>query len=464
MNKYPLSCSLQSLRPLRASAMLLALLVAMGSTAWAQGLRATSSLPARAANTDTNQRQADYIVAIVNSEPVTNNEVRARVIRFEQQLAQRGGALPERADLMQQVLDRLISERAQVQLARDTGMRVEESAVDSAVENVARQNQLSLEELRRRLDGDGISFGQFREDLRNEILLTRVREREVEPRVRISEQDLDAFVREQRESTLGGEIELNLAQILVAIPENSSPEQVRALQTRAEQIAQRVSSGQDFAALAREFSDAPDRSNGGVLGLRSADRYPPLFVDATQALNVGAVSALVRSGAGFHILKVMEKKQAGVPNMSLVQSRARHILLRSDAQLSESAARTRMADIRQRIAAGQTDFASAAREHSQDGSGKDGGDLGWANPGQFVPEFEEAMNALKPGEMSQPIISRFGIHLIQLMERRDKALDDREQRESARGALRERKLDEAYTDWAQEVRGRAYVELREPPR
>jgi peptidyl-prolyl cis-trans isomerase SurA len=443
------------------------LLVLGAGAATAQTLRPSTQLSGPrlpAGNTDNTQRTADYIVAIVNSEPVTNNEVRARVVRFEQQLAQRGGALPTREELMAQVLERLISERAQVQLARDNGIRVDESSVEQGVQNVARQNQISVEELRRRLEADGISYAQFRADIRDEVLLARVREREVDPRVSVSEIDIDRFIREQGGQNEATPEAINIAQILIAVPENATPVQVQALQDRAQRALKRAQAGEDFAALANEFSDAPDRASGGQLGLRTADRYPPLFVETTAALRPGGLAGPVRSGAGFHVLKMLERIQGGLPSMTVTQSRARHILLRLSAQMTESAAIERLDDLRRRIGAGQIDFATAARDNSQDGSARDGGDLGWANPGQFVQEFEEAMNGLAPGEVSKPLVSRFGVHLIQLQQRRQNSLNQREQREIARSQLREKKLEEAFATWSQDVRARAYVELREPPR
>ncbi len=428
-------------------------------------LRASPSLSLpRIAPGDTTQRQADYIVAIVNSEPVTNNEVRTRVLRMEQQLSQRGGALPPREEITTQVLERLISERAQVQLARENGIKIDDAAVDNGVLTVARQNQVDAPELRKRLEADGISWNQFRADLRDELLLTRVREREVEARITITDQELSSFIREQQDGPDASSIEINLAQILVVVPEAANAAQVQALQNRATRAAQRARSGEDFSGLVKEFSDAPDSSNGGQLGMRPADRYPTLFVEATQTLRTGGIAGPVRSDAGFHVLKVIEKKQTSLAPATVTQSRARHILLRVGGQMSETGARERLTELRRRIAAKQVDFAAAAKENSQDGSAKEGGDLGWANPGQFVPEFEEVMNSLAPGEVSQPLVSRFGVHLIQLVERRNSALSEREQREVARGILREKKSQEAYVSWAQEVRARAYVEMREPPR
>ena len=429
----------------------------------AQGLRASPSLSASRINADGAQRSADFIVAVVNSEPITNNELRNRVLRFEQQLSQRGGALPTRQEISSQMLERLIGERAQVQQARENGIKIDESALNGAVQNVAKQNQISVDELRARLDAEGIAFSQFREGLRDEMLLARVREREVESRVVISEIELDRFILEQQDSSGADVQELALARILVAVPESATAAQLQVLQARAIRAAQRVCSGEDFAKVAREMSDSPDSSVGGLMGLRSIDRYPTLFVETTRALSAGGIAGPVQSGAGFHVLKLIEKKQSSGSNITITQSRARHILLRPNAQMSESVAVARLTQLRRSITGGQIDFATAARDNSQDGSAKEGGDLGWANPGQFVPEFEEAMNGLAPGQVSQPLVSRFGVHLIQLQERRESKLSVREQRELARGVLREKKAEEAYATWAQDVRARAYVELREPP-
>ncbi|MDB5944616.1 MAG: survival protein surA precursor (chaperone surA)-like protein [Ramlibacter sp.] len=441
--------------------------VALVPAAHGQGLRVSPQLgasrPAARAN-DNTPRSADYIVAVVNSEPITNNEVRSRMVRFEQQLAQQGASLPPRPELARQVLERLISEKAQLQLARETGVRIDDATVDQAEQNVARQNQVDVAELRRRLAADGVDPSQFREDLRNQLLLTRLRDRELESKVRVTDLDVDQYIREQQGSNAASELEINLAHILVAVPDGATDQQVAALQAKAQLVQQRAAAGEDFTKLVREFSEAPGAATtGGIVGLRTADRYPPLFVEATQSLREGGVSKVVRSGAGFHIVKVVEKRQGGLPGANVVQNHARHILLRPSAQLSEAAARAKLADFKKRIEAGQGDFAQLARENSQDASARNGGDLGWANPGLFVPEFEDTLNALSPGQVSEPLVSRFGVHLIQLLERREAALSQREQRDLARNVVREKKLDEAYASWAQDVRGRAYVEYREPP-
>lgn len=449
---------------------LVALIVAsvsifVGLPSAAQGLRPSTGLSAIPAvrSQAAAQLPADYIVALVNSDPITNNEVQREVQRLTQQFAQQRRSLPDRKEVARQVLENLINQRAQLQSAAETGIRIDEAAVDQAVQNIARQNQMEVPELQRRLAADGIVLSQFRAQLREQLILTRLRERDVEPRVRVSDLDVDQYLREQQTNSDPASMEINLAQIVVSVPDSATAEQVAALQAKAQKALDRARAGEDFSTLVRDVSDSADRSNGGQLGLRTADRYPPLFVEATQTLAVGAISGLVRSGAGFHILKVIEKRSTGLPPMTVTQSRARHILLRPGPQLSEGAAVGRLSEFKKRIAAGQADFAALAREHSQDGSAAQGGDLGWANPGMFVPEFEDVMNRLELGQISEPLVSRFGVHLIQLMERRNNALSPQEQREAVRNVLREKKLDEAYLNWTQDLRGRAYVEMREPP-
>jgi peptidyl-prolyl cis-trans isomerase SurA len=409
------------------------------------------------------QRSADFIVAVVNSEPVTNNEVRNNLLRTEQQLTQAGKAMPPRDELARLVLERLIADKLQLQEARLSGLRIDESAIDNAVQGVAQQNQLTVDELRKRLVADGLTFVKFREGLRDELLVSRFRQREIESRVKVTDADVDQFLRDQEGSGDGAAIDINLAQILVAVPENATPEQIASLQAKAQLAADRAKAGADFVALVNEFSEVSLRASGGQLGLRSAERYPPLFLQATEKLRAGGIAGPIRSGAGFHVLKVIEKRQAGMPGVNITQTHARHILLRVSPQQREAAAKEKLADIKKRVVAGQADFAAVAREISDDGSAKDGGDLGWANPGMFVPEFEQAMNSLALNQISEPLVSRFGVHLIQVLERRETQLSSRDQRELARSVLRDKKLEAAYAVWAQEIRGRAYVEFREPP-
>ena len=409
-------------------------------------------------------RAADYIVAVVNSEPITNNDVQLLKLRIERQLPP-GAPKPDPKTLTQQALDQLINEKAQLQQARDNGIRVDDADVEQTEQSIARQNQITRDELIKRVASEGLSANAFREQLRNQLMISRLRERDVENRARVSDTEVEQYILNQQggKPAAAAPIDLNLAMILVAVPENASNQEVAELQAKAQQIAQRAKNGESFSKLAANFSQAADKgANGGEMGLRPADRYPTLFVESTQNLMRGDVSAPVRSGAGFHILKVLEKKQSEMSSALITQTRARHILLRLSKDLNENAARNSLLNLKRRIQAG-TDFADLARQFSQDGSAQAGGDLGWASPGQFVPEFEEVMARLRPGQVSEPLVSRFGVHLIQVMERRDVPLTLREQREMVRNQLREKKADELFTSWVEELRGRAYVELRDPP-
>lgn len=408
------------------------------------------------------QRAAEYIVVLVNSEPITNTEVQTRVDRVLKENAE-AQRVP-RAEITRLVLERLIAERTQLQAAKEAGIKVDEVAIDQAEQTVARQNQITLTELRSRVAAEGLSAQGFRNDLRDQLLLTRLRDREVEAKVKISDVEVDQFLRDQRSGTNAPVTpNINIAHVLVAVPENATEAQVATLQQRAQGVAQRARAGEDFAKLAQEFSDSPDRANGGALGMRSADRYPTLFVEATQSTAVSGIAGPVRSGAGFHVLKVLAKSQPGSADAVVTQTQVRHILLRSDPKRTTAQAVAQLAEFKDRIQKGTADFAGLARDNSQDGSAKQGGDLGWSRPGQFVPEFEEAMNRLAPGQVSDPVVSRFGVHLIQVVARRDAKLSQAEQREAAREVLREKKLEEAYETWAQELRTRAYVEYREAP-
>lgn len=433
-----------------------AVLLAVLGAAQAQGTPAAPS----------SVRSADYIVAVVNSEPITNAQVNAEVARALRQLAAQRRPAPEGQALRRQVLDQLINERAQLQLAREMGLKIDEPSVDQAEQNVARQNQLTVAQLREQVQQqDGMTPQALRARLKEQLLLTRLREREVDARVKVSDADVEQYLSEQQQRNSNPASQLiHIAHILVAVPEDASETLQLESQRKAEQIARRArEKGADFAALARELSDASDRANGGQLGLRAGDRYPALFTNAVRTLAVGEISEPVRSGAGFHVLKLIERRQPAPAPQTVTQSRARHILLIPSAQLSEAQARDKLNDFRRRIQSGDTDFATLARQNSQDGSAAQGGDLGWASPGMFVPEFENVMNQLAPGQISEPLISRFGVHLIQLLERRQATLNEREQRELVRNMLRERKMAEAYDNWVRDTRARAYVELREAP-
>ncbi|MBF5005019.1 peptidylprolyl isomerase [Diaphorobacter caeni] len=450
----PMAASAQGLRP--------------AGTPQAPRLTPSVTLPAATATGGrTTTRSADFIVAVVNSEPITNNDVQIRMERVRAQMAgQGGGQQPPESVLAKEVLERLIMEKIQIQNAKEMGLKVDEFAVSQAVKSVAQQNQIAEEDMFRRLAQDGISKEQFRGELRNQMLAQRLREREVDSRVKVSETDIDQYLSEQRNASASSAAvaspEINLGHILIAVPEGASPETVEAQKAKAEKLMVDIRSGKDFFEAARASSDAADAKQGGLMGLRPADRYPELFVNATQKATVGSLVGPIRSPAGFHILKVVDRSLSGVPSVA-VQSHVRHILLRMGPKQSEQDAAQRLEDYRRRIESGQATFEALAREYSQDGSAQNGGDLGWAGHGRYVPEFEQVVESLQPGQISQPLLSRFGMHLIQLLDRREVKLSQREQREMIRDVVREKKLDEAYNNWMQETRSRAYVEFREPP-
>ena len=404
------------------------------------------------------QRSAlvERIVAVVNKEVITASELAERVAFAERQLRRQNIAVPERALLERQMLERLILDKAQLQLAADTGLRVDELQLDRAVQRIAESNKATLAEFRRRLEGDGVAFDKFRAEVRQQILLTRLREREVDDRVQVSDSEIDIYLEDNRSAAAA--VEYNAAHVLVRVPEQATPERIEQARARAEKARADALAGGDFARLAASTSDAADALQGGSLGWRSPSRLPELFADALKTMQPGDVSGVLRSPAGFHLLKLLERRGAGLA-APVTQTRARHILVKTSEVVSEADALRRLAGLRERIAGG-TDFAQLARLNSEDGTAARGGELGWVHPGDTVPEFEHAMNALKPGELSAPVRTPFGFHLIQVLERRTADVSTERQRLQARLALRERKAEEAYQEWLRQLRDRTYVEMR----
>jgi len=403
----------------------------------------------------------DYIVAVVNQELVTASEVQQRLARVRDEAARNKQALPPLAALRKQVLDTLVDERVLVTNARETGSRVDEPEIDRAVLNVATQNQMTMPQLRERLRQEGIPFAKFRDNIRDQIMVERVREREVVSRIRITDAEIDELI-EKRRSASGTSAQVNVAQILVTVPEGAADGVVAERRGRAEAALNRVRAGEDFAVVAREISEDSNRSQGGEIGMRPVDRLPDLFARATQGLKPGEVAPeLIRSGAGFHVLKLVDRRESGA--FTVDQSRARHILLRPSAELSAEAAARRLMQFKRDILSRTRTFEQLARDNSEDGSAAQGGDLGWTAPGSFVPEFEEAMTALPVGGISDPVTTRFGLHLIQVVDRRQTTVDIRQLREQARNILREQKFEAAFAEWMRDLRGRAYIEYRDPP-
>jgi len=401
----------------------------------------------------------DRIVAVVNKDVITATELGDAVAAAQRQLRRQGTALPERALLERQMLERLILDKAQLQLARDKGIRVDELQLDRAVQRVAQNNNMSLADFRRALERDGVAFQAWREELREQILLSRLREREVDDRVQVSDTEIDLFLAELQ-ARPDARVEYQLSHILVRVPEQASPERIEAARARAQNALAAARAGADFASLAASYSDAPDALQGGSLGWRSHDRLPELFSSALAGINPGAVSEILRSPAGFHLLKLSGRRGAVLDSAPVAQTRLRHILIRASESISESEALRRLNDLRARIASGAADFAAMARVHSGDASAARGGELDWVYPGDTVPEFERAYRELKVGEVSQPVRTPFGYHLIQVLERRSADMSPERRRLQARQALRERKSDEAYQDWLRQLRDQVYVELR----
>jgi peptidyl-prolyl cis-trans isomerase SurA len=401
----------------------------------------------------------DRIVAIVNKDVITASELSDAVGAAERQLRRQGTRLPERGLLERQMLERLILDKAQLQLARDSGIRVDELQLDRAVQRIAQNNNMSLSEFRRALEKDGVVFPAWRDELREQIVLTRLREREVDDKIQVSDTEIDLYLAGLK-SGPDNRAEYQLSHILVRVPEQSTPERVEAARQRAQKALDEARAGADFASLAASYSDAPDALQGGALGWRSHDRLPELFANALAHLQAGEVSDALRSPAGFHVLKLNARRGAAMDGAPVAQTRLRHILIRPSETMAEGEAVRRLSDLRNRIVNGHADFAEMARVHSSDSSAARGGELDWIYPGDTVPDFERAYRELKINEVSQPVRTPFGYHLIQVLERRSADMSPERRRLQARQALRERKADEAFQDWLRQLRDQVYVELR----
>ena len=404
---------------------------------------------------------ADYVVALVNSDPITDGELRSQMQILDKQPVEQGRNRFKPTELRTIALDRLINERVQLQLAEQMGIKVDDAAIDQAEKTIAMQNQLSVDSLRQNLEKDGIQWSGFRRQLGEQVALGRLREREIDARVKVSETDIDRALAEQQAANASiANQTINAAQILIALPEAATPAQVAAAQARAQAVKVRLEGGASFEELVAQMSDG-ERKNSGELGLRRAERYPDLFLAALQDLPVGGVSKPVRSGAGLHILKLLERRIPAAVS-AITQTHARHILLAVGDSVSAPQAIEQLQNLRQSIANGEITFEAAARARSQDGSASQGGDLGWANPGMFVAEFEQVMDSLPEREISAPLVSRFGVHLIQVLERRRVEPTQDQVREQMRKQLRAQKLEERFVTWLTELRARAFIEIREP--
>jgi len=404
----------------------------------------------------------DRIVAVVNDEAITARELDERTRFAMKQLAQQGTAPPPQNIVERQLLERLISDRVQLQFAKETGLRVDDTELDRAIARIAEQNKLTPLDMRAALERDGVPFPKFREDIRSEIVMSRLREREVDNKIVVTESEIDALLASSASGDLRGD-EVNLSHILIVVPENARPEQVQARRARAEEALEQLTKGADFRQVAAAFSEAPDALQGGSMGWRAGERLPSIFYDAIKNLKPGQVSEILRSANGFHLVRLNERRGAATPGAqgppSVQQTHVRHILVKTNELVSENEARARLRTLKERLE-NKADFADLARVHSEDASAAKGGDLGWILPGDTVPEFERAMDALKPGEISDPVRSPFGWHLIQVLERGVQDVSKERQRLGARQTLRARKSDEAYQEWVRQLRDRAYVEMR----
>jgi peptidyl-prolyl cis-trans isomerase SurA len=399
----------------------------------------------------------DRVIAIVNQEAITAHELESRVAILQQQLREQGRVPPPQDVLMRQVLEQMIVSRAQSQYAKEVGVRPSESEIDRAVADVAQQNGVSVQQLREQLTRQGIALATFREQIAGEITTLRLREREASSKVTISEAEVDAQL-----SKRGGAAssEYEIAQILLRLPTDPDAQSLQAKTALAEQLARRAAEGADFGDLAREHSEAPEALQGGSLGWRTTERLPDLFVKAVAGLEPGRVAPVVRSPAGFHVLKLVDKRSQAPQASSVNRTHARHILLPATTPAAEDEAKRRLAEFKRNIQSRAASFESLARQFSIDGSAAKGGDLGWLFPGETVPDFERAMRDLPVGGISDPVRTQFGVHLIEVLERQAAQNSPEQLRAAARQALREQKADEAFDQWLRELRDRAYVEYR----
>jgi len=399
----------------------------------------------------------DRIVAIVDQTVITEQELESRIVSLSAQLKKQGTELPEASILRKQILERLISDALQLQYAAQTGIKVDDTQLDKTLERIAEQNKMTIREFYDALNQDGISVRKFRSDIRNEITISRLREREVESRVNVSESEIDNYLTTQA-STNQNQDEYEISHILIRVPEDAATEDVQKAKTKVDEIFAALAAGTSFSKVSASFSDAPNALEGGNIGWKQGAQMPALFLDALKAMQKGEVSTALRSPNGFHILKLTDKRGGSSP-LIIEQTHARHILIKLSEVMSEKDAKTKIDGIKERLDNGEK-FEVLARQFSEDGTASNGGDLGWVNPGDTVPQFEKAMNSLKPNDISEPVLSPFGWHVIQVLERKKQDMSKEAARLKARQEIRARKADEAYQDWIRELRDRAFVELR----
>lgn len=400
----------------------------------------------------------DRIIAIVDKNAITEQELEDKVQTVSAQLEKQGKQLPSEKVLRKQILERLIVDNLQLQLAEERGIKVNDSQLDKTIERIAEQNKMNLEEFKTALANDGIIFNKFREDMRDEITIARLKEVEVNNRVNVSDGEIDNYLTTQENSKGGQQEEYELSHILIRTPEESTPEDLETARIKVEEVMSKLNSGESFDQVSANYSDAPNALEGGSMGWRNSSQIPPAFLELLQNLAVGEVSKPIRSPNGFHIVKVTNKRSADSA-LIVDQTHVRHILIKLNEVVSEQEAKQKMDALKERLDNGDK-FEDLARQYSEDGSANNGGDLGWVNPGDTVPQFEEAMNGLALEETSEPIRSPFGWHIIQVLERRKQDMTEQAARFKARKEIHARKTEEAYQDWIHELRDRAFVELR----
>jgi peptidyl-prolyl cis-trans isomerase SurA len=399
----------------------------------------------------------DRIVAIVDQTVITEQELESRIRTLTAQLTKKGAELPPENVLRKQILERLISDALQLQYAAQTGLKVDDNQLDKTIERIAEQNQMSVKEFGDALNADGITMAKFRTDIRNEITIARLREREVESRVNVSESEIDNFLTTQASSNENRD-EFEISHILIRTPEEGSTEDVQKAKAKVDEAIKALQDGASFEKVSASYSDAPNALEGGNLGWKAAAQLPALFLDALKSLQAGDITPALRSPNGFHILKLTNKRGGNSP-LVIEQTHARHILIKLTEIVSEKDGKQKMDNIKDRLDNGEK-FEVLARQFSEDGTASSGGDLGWVNPGDTVPQFEKAMNELKDNQISEPVRSPFGWHIIQVLERRKQDMSKEAARLKARQEIRARKADEAYQDWLRELRDRAFVEYR----
>ena len=419
--------------------------------------------PGQTPSGERDKEYSDFIVAIVDSEPITNREVNVRALEHLEQMRLQGTVIPPKDSLLSKTLEELILEKAQLQLALESGITVNDEELLQAQLGIAERNSITLEQLYAQIKDQGQTIEQYKIRLKQQIILQKLRERDVLSRLRISDLEADQYILEQQKKGSSATQLVNVSQILIAIPDGTGDAQLEPFQVKANQVLQRIKAGEDFSELAKTTSEAMDAKNGGSMGLRAESRYPTLFINAVKNIKPGQVVGPIRSGAGLHILKLIDRQQVEAENSMVTQTHARHILIRPGGQVSQNSARAQLSEFKRRIEKGETNFAELAKQYSQDASASAGGDLGWAAPGQFVPEFEAVLSQLTPGQIADPLVSRFGVHLIQLIERKQAPISQKDRRENAKKQMQEKKFEESYTTWERELRGRAFIEYRDPP-